>query len=259
MGLREAQEGFQGHDPPAEVFVHYPGGQGPAWLLCPTGFRGIPWLRVGINREVTRMTGATWTGETERAAAAYFRRFQSLAELQTVWQPWDELVVAVKAFLNVEALRSLPATEVYSRVVGLFEGRPRIRGRFKSLLAFHDGERLREALIRLVTTRERGDPGRRIDAMGLGGVGRATASELLCLWWPYRFLPQNAASCGAMAKLVQLYRKKDLAELPYDVFMDLAGTLEEAFRGQAVAAWPGVAGAVQEGRFLYFYAFLSDR
>jgi hypothetical protein len=62
-----------------------------------------------------------------------------------------------------------------------------------------------------------------------------------------------------MAKLVQCYRKKDLAELPYDVFMDLAGTLEEAFRGRAIAAWPEVAEEVAEGRFLYFYAFLSDR
>jgi hypothetical protein len=205
------------------------------------------------------MTEATWAGETERAAETYFRQFQSVAELRAVWRPWEELALAVKEFLSVEALRALPATGVYAQVVGLFEGRPRIRGRFKSLLAFHDGERLREALIRLVTTRERGDPGRRIDAMGLGGVGRATASELLCLWWPYRFLPQNSASCGAVAKLVQLYRKKDLAELPYDVFMDLAATLEEAYRGRAIAVWPDVAAEVQERRFLYFYAFLSER
>jgi hypothetical protein len=205
------------------------------------------------------MQQTTWTDLTEREAQAYVGAFPTLEALKAAWLPWEELAVAVKAFFRVESLRDLPGTGVYAGVVNLFESRPRVRGRFKSLLAFHDGERLKEALIRLVTTAERGDPGRRIDALGLGGVGRATASELLCLWWPYRFLPQNAASCEALAKLVPLYRKKELAELPFDAFMDMAGTLEGAFRARAAARWPELAEGMRERRYLYFYAFLTDR
>jgi hypothetical protein len=205
------------------------------------------------------MADATWTGETERAARAYFSGFSSEEDLRKAWLPWEELAAAVKEFLTVEALRALAGTEVYSRLVALFADRPRMRGRFKSLLSFQEGERLRDALLRLVTTREHGDPGRRIDAMNLGGIGRATASELLCLWWPYRFLPQNAASCAALATLTGLYKRRDLAELPYDVFIDLAGTLEGVFRAQAVAVWPHLGDSLRDRRYLYFYAFLTDR
>lgn len=204
------------------------------------------------------MSETTWTTETEQAAGSYFQRFQSLAELREVWQPWDELSCAVENFLSEEALRSLDGKEVYSRVVALFDGRPRIRGRFKSLVNFQDGDRLKEAFLRLVKTRECGDPGRRIDAMNLGGVGRATASELLCLWWPYRFLPQNAECCGALAKLVPLYKKRDISDLPYDAFMDLVSTLEVVYRNQAVVTWPDAEEELKACRYLYFYVFLTD-
>ena len=204
------------------------------------------------------MEGGSWTGIVDKAARAHFEAFGSAEAARAAWLPWEELSDAVKAFLKVEALGALDGTEVYRRVVGLFESRPRVRGRFKSLLAWHDGERLKEALIRLVSTREGGDPGRRIDALGLGGVGRATASEIMCLWWPYRFLPQNAATCEKMAKLTELYRKRDLAEMPYDIFMQFAGTFESAFRAQGGAVWPELAPKLNERRFLYFYIFLTD-
>jgi len=134
-----------------------------------------------------------------------------------------------------------------------------MRGRFKSLLSYHEGDKLKDALVRLVTTKELGDPGRRIDAMHLGGLGRATGTEILCLWRPYRFLPQNAASCETLAKLTGLYKRKELAELPYDVFMDLVGTLEGVFRAQGAAAWPALIDSMRDRRYLYFYSFLTDR
>ena len=106
---------------------------------------------------------------------------------------------------------------------------------------------------------EAGDEGRRIEAAGLGGLGRATASELLCLWRPYRFLPQNTATCAAVAALAGVYKKRDIEEFPYDAFMDLAATFEGAFRAEAEGAFPEFREALKARRYLYFYAFLSDK
>ncbi len=199
-----------------------------------------------------------WTDGVTRAAKAYFADFASKDACVEAWHAWEELQGAVAKFLDERALKALPGNEVYSSLVALFESRPRMRARFKGLLCFQDGERLKQALIRLVTTREAGDEGRRIAAMDLGGIGRATASELLCLWRPYRFLPQNTLTCAAVAKLTEVYKKRDIEEFPYDAFMDLAGTLEGAFRAAAEGAFPELREKLKAGRYLYFYAFLSE-
>jgi len=204
------------------------------------------------------MTEQSWTGELRKAAASYLGRFADAGELRAAWKPWEELSERVREFLSRENLKELDGKEVYHRVVSLFEDRPRIRGRFKALVSFQEGDKLREALLRLVTAREKGDRGRRIEALGLGGLGRATASEILCLWWPYRFLPQNTLTCRALAKLVPVYRKSDITALPYDSFMDLAGTLLEPFTEEAGRKAPDFSESLVEKRFLYFYAFLSD-
>ena len=52
------------------------------------------------------MAEATWTGKTEQAARAYFRRFRSIQELRDVWLPWDALTCSVADFLKVKALGS---------------------------------------------------------------------------------------------------------------------------------------------------------
>ncbi len=201
----------------------------------------------------------SWTSALQASAWAFFSKIGSEQALRTHWAPWESLSEEVSSFLEAENLRSVPGEEVYRRVVDLFQTRPRIRARFKALLAFHEGEKLREALLRMIAVREQGDPGRRITALHLGGLGRATASELLCLWWPYRFLPQNAASCKGLARMVPVYRRRDLEELPYDSFLSLAGTLERSFRETAVELIPGVKGWITERRYLYFYAFLTER
>ena len=204
------------------------------------------------------MTDQTWTGETRKAVVSYLGRFAETEEMRSAWKPWKELSERVRTFLSRKNLKELPGEEVYLRVVSLFEDRPRIRGRFKALVSFQEGDKLREALLRLVTAREKGDRGRRIEALGLGGLGRATASEILCLWWPYRFLPQNTVTCRAIAKLVPVYRKGDITALPYDSFMDLAGTLLEPFTEEVSRKAPELTENLMEKRFLYFYAFLSD-
>ena len=205
------------------------------------------------------MADRGWTMGVARLAREYFGGFSSREELQAAWRPWVELTAAVAEFLTAENLKALEPDHVYSRIVNLFEDRPRMRGRFKSLLCFQDGGRLKEALLRLVTVREHGDRGRRIDALDLGGLGRATASEILCLWRPYRFLPQNTVTTAALARLTEVYRARDLVEMSFDMFMDLAGSLEEGFRGAAAARWPELAEQMRDRRYLYFYAFLSER
>lgn len=200
-----------------------------------------------------------WTDGATRAAESYFAGFESKAACSEAWGAWEELQGAVAKFMDERALKALPGNEVYSSLVALFESRPRMRARFKGLLCFQDGERLKQALLRLVTTREEGDEGRRIAAMDLGGIGRATASELLCLWRPYRFLPQNTLTCAAVAKLTEVYKKRDMEEFPYDAFMDLAGTLEGAFRAVAERTFPALRDPLKARRYLYFYAFLSDK
>ncbi len=200
-----------------------------------------------------------WTDGAAKAARAYFSGLASRDACARAWEPWEELQAAVAAFLDARALAALPAVEVYGRLVALFEHRPRMRARFKGLLCFQDGERLKQALLRLVTAREAGDEGRRIEAMGLGGLGRATASELLCLWRPYRFLPQNTATCAAVAALSGVYKKRDIDELPYDAFLDVAGTFEGAFRAEAERVFPDLREPLKARRYLYFYAFLSEK
>ncbi len=203
------------------------------------------------------MTDTTWTDIIEKEAGRYFSRFDSEEALQKEWASWESLSDDVNAFLSESALVELPPQAVYTQLVNLFETRPRIRGRFKALVGFQDGAKLKDALLRLVKTKEHGDPGRKIRAVGLGGLGRATASELLCLWRPYRFLPQNAVTCSALAKLTGVYRKNDVAGLPYDAFLDLAGTLEAAFRSRAAAVFPSCAERIKKRRYLYVYGFLG--
>ncbi len=202
---------------------------------------------------------AAWTDGAAKAARTYFSGFPSREACARAWEPWEALQAAVAAFLDARALAALAPADVYGRLVSIFEGRPRMRARFKGLLCFQDGERLKQALLRLVTAREAGDEGRRIEAAGLGGLGRATASELLCLWRPYRFLPQNTATCAAVAALAGVYKKRDIEEVPSDAFMDLAATFEGAFRAEAEGAFPEFREALKARRYLYFYAFLSDK
>jgi hypothetical protein len=200
-----------------------------------------------------------WTDGVAKAAEAYFGTLGSKDACVEAWRPWEELQNAVAKFLDERALKALESTAVYTSLVALFEDRPRMRARFKGLLCFQDGDRLKQALLRLVTTREAGDEGRRIAAMDLGGIGRATASELLCLWRPYRFLPQNTVTCAAVAKVTEVYKKRDIEEFPYDIFMDLAGSLEGAFRAAAERAFPELGEVLKARRYLYFYAFLSEK
>lgn len=205
------------------------------------------------------MTETQWTEKLRTAAAAYINGFEDLGALEAVWAPWDGLCEDVVTFLKPAHLKALPAEAVYSGLVDIFQNRPRMRGRFKALVGFQDGQKLRDALLRLVTAREGGDPGRRVSAMQLGGIGRATATELLCLWWPYRFFPQNSQTCRALAGLVEVYTKRDLAEFPYDAFLDLVATLEADFRALVIEAWPETAEVLKLRRYLYFYAFVTAR
>ncbi len=154
--------------------------------------------------------------------------------------------------LSLEALRQMPPPEVYARLKALSV--PRCPIRLTNLGRVNDAERVKESLIRLLETP--GNFAEKYKAAKFPQAGVVTLTEILCVVKPMRFILRNAMFTKELAKVVPLYTRRGLQELPYEEFLDICRELARITQQHLIPA--GLADWAKTHRFLLLFAVLTE-
>ncbi len=153
--------------------------------------------------------------------------------------------------LNPDYLRSIQPQEVYEKIAELGISECPIKA--TNLGRMNNAEKIVESLIKLLETP--GGFAEKYRAAKFPQAGVVTITELLCIARPLRFICRNTAFTREFAKIIPLYTKKALDELPYEEFLDLCGEL-----CKILETAPGVVGEwARKYRFLLLYAAVTAK
>lgn len=172
-----------------------------------------------------------------------------LIEEKCGWVP--EIAEKAKVMLTPEFLSSISPEEVYNHIKEL--GISQCPIKLTNLGRVNDAQRVVDSLLKLLSTP--GGLSEKYRAAKFPQAGIVTITELLCVARPLRFICRNTAFTREFAKIIPLYSKKALDELPYEEFLDLCRELckilEEA---------PGIAGEwAKKYRYLLLYAAVTAK
>lgn len=164
----------------------------------------------------------------------------------------EELHRRAAALLDPEVLPALSPRELYAGLSALHLPGSAIR--VTNLGRENEAEGVKDALHRLLT--DQGGFAEKFRAAKIPQAGVVTLSELLTLAKPHRFVCRNTAFTRALAKVIPVYSRRALEELPYDDFLDLCRSLCELLEAHLAPA--GLAEWVRQYRYLLLYAILTE-
>jgi hypothetical protein len=173
-------------------------------------------------------------------------------EIETRFAWVGELHAQARELLAPENLRAIPPHEVYARLKAL--NVPHCPIRITNLGRVNEAEKVVESLLKLLETQ--GGFEEKYRAAKIGQTGVVTISEILCVYRPMRFVLRNTAFTKAAAKVVPLYTKRALDELPYNEFLDTCGELAKVTENYLQPT--GLSDWARELRYLLLYAVLTE-
>lgn len=163
----------------------------------------------------------------------------------------DELYEKALNVLNPDKLASMPPQDVYAELKEL--SIPQCPFRVAHFGRATDSESIVESLIKLLTVQ--GGLEEKYRAAKFPQAGVVTITEILCIARPTRFICRNAAFTKALAKIVPLYSKKALDELPYREYLDICREMIRVVEEYI----PEKKEWIDSRRYLLLYAILTSK
>lgn len=195
---------------------------------------------------------AHWSDPIRRLVAERVGDPPDPERVRARWGWVEALHTQARAWLEPAVLAAMPAHEAYERIRALSV--PGTKVKVTNLGRVNDAERVKAALLAMMT--QPGDFRAKYRAAKIPQAGVVTITEVLCVAKPMRFVLRNTAFTRAMAKVVPLYSKKALDELPYEEFLDTCGELAKAVREMLTPI--GMGDWARDHRFLLLYAILTE-